>query len=235
MIRLNGKTAIVTDVFDRTGADLARRFGVEGAAVVVTYAGDATRAQRVVADIVNCGGRALAIQGDVSKVEDVRRIFRTVADAFGRTDIVVNNASACQSGETERDRSARLDIDIFGTFLMCEEAVGQFGPDGGAIINMTSVCSADGGPARSTHPAAKSVVETLTLGLSFRLEQRGIRIVAIDPGDFRPARPCEPDIIEAILRKVVQLLPLRRSTRTGEAPAFVKSKPLLVSPGWRGW
>lgn len=235
MTRLDGKIAIVTGASDGAGASVAARFGAEGAAVVISYATDAEAAGHVVAGIVAGGGRALAIQGDVSKSEDVKRIFRITADAFGKADIVVNNASILQAGAVDKDKQHRFGIDVFGTFLMCEEAARQFGQSGGLIINMSSTGFGINAPDGEAHSTTKGVVETLTLGLSFGLGPRGIRVVAIDPSDFQAVAPSEPGVTEEIMRHVVHLSPWRRCGRPADVTAFIKSKPLVVSTGWRGW
>lgn len=235
MTRLDGKIAIVTGISDGAGASVAGRFGAEGAAVVVTYATDAESADRVVAGIVADGGRALAIQGDVSNSEDVKRIFRITADAFGKADILVNNAGILRAGAVDTDKQNRFDINVFGTFLMSEEAARQFGQGGGVIINMSSTGDGGNAPDRTAYSTTKGVVETLTLGLSFGLGPRGIRVVAIDPGDFQADDPSEPGVTEEIMRHAIRLSPWRRCGRPADVTAFIKSKPLVVSTGWRGW
>jgi 3-oxoacyl-[acyl-carrier protein] reductase len=232
MPRLDGKTAIVTGVSDGVGAGVAIRFGAKGAAVVVTYATNAEPAERIVADIIAGGGRALAIRADVSKSEDVKRIYRITADAFGEADIVVNNAA--RSGAMDTDKHRCFDIDVFGTFLMCEEAARQFGQGGGVIINMSSTGTGVKTPDGAARSATKGVVETLTLGLSLGMGQRGIRVVAIAPDDFQTDDASEPGITDEIIRHVIRLSPWRRCGRP-DVTAFAKSKPLVVSTGWRGW
>jgi 3-oxoacyl-[acyl-carrier protein] reductase len=235
MTRLDGKIAIVTGASDGAGASVAARFGAEGAAVVVTYATDAEAAGRVVADITAGGGRALAIQGDVSNSEDVKRIFRITADAFGKAHIVVNNAGILRSGAMETDKPNRFDINVFGTFLMCQEAARQFDQGGGLIINMSSTGDGGNAPDRTAYSTTKGVVETLTLGLSFGLGPCGVRVVAIDPSDFQADAPSEPGITEEIMQHAIRLSPWRRCGTPADVTAFIKSKPLVVSTGWRGW
>ncbi|MEK1930019.1 MAG: SDR family NAD(P)-dependent oxidoreductase [Pararhizobium sp.] len=238
MTRLQGKIAIVTGASEAVGAGIARHLGTEGAAVVVNYAKDAQRANRVAADIVAAGGRAVALHGNASKAEDVKRIFRIAADAFGKPDVVVNaGVFPFFSMDTASDVDAhrQFDVDVFGTFLMCQEAARQFGDNGGVIINMSSVGSRDLAPGRVTRPATKGVVETLTLGLSHELGPRGIRVIAIDPGDFDTAGRSESGAAEEIMQHVICPVPWRRTGKPTDAAAFIKSKQLVVSAGWRGW
>src|SRR6202011_581976 len=92
MNRLSGKTAVVTGASKGIGAGIAKGLAAEGAAVVVNYASSKEGADRVVSEIVGKGGRAVAVQGDVSKISDVQRLFDETKKAFGRLDVLVNNA-----------------------------------------------------------------------------------------------------------------------------------------------
>lgn len=236
MTRLQGKIAIVTGASGGVGAGIARYLGAEGAAVVVSYAKDAQGASRVAADIVATGGRAIALHGDASKAEDVKRIFRITNDAFGRPDLVVNNTGIDSMGRaSETDAHRQFDVDVFGTFLMSQQAAHQFGDNGGVIINMSSVGSRDLAPDRVAYSTAKGVVETLTLGLSHELGSRGIRVISIDPVDFETDDRSEPSVAEEILRHVIYPVSGRRTGKPSDAAVFIKSRQLVVSAGWRGW
>jgi 3-oxoacyl-[acyl-carrier protein] reductase len=236
MTRLQGKIAIVTGASGGVGAGIARYLGAEGAAVVVSYAKDAQGANRVAADIVATGGRAMALHGDASKAEDVKRIFRITNDAFGRPDLVVNNTGIDSMGRaSEPDAHRQFDVDVFGTFLMSQQAAHQFGDNGGVIINMSSVGSRDLAPDRVAYSTTKGVVETLTLGLSHELGSRGIRVISIDPVDFETDDRSEPSVAEEILRQVIYPVPGRRTGKPSDAAVFIKSRQLVVSAGWRGW
>src|ERR1700719_3658210 len=92
MNRLSGKVAVVTGASKGIGAGIAKGLAAEGAAVVVNYSTSKEGADRVVAEITSSGGKAIAVQGDVSKAADVRRIFAEAKKAFGRLDVLVNNA-----------------------------------------------------------------------------------------------------------------------------------------------
>ncbi|WP_349437032.1 SDR family NAD(P)-dependent oxidoreductase [Pararhizobium sp. A13] len=238
MTRLQGKIAIVTGASEGVGAGIARYLAAEGAAVVLNSATDPEGVGRVATGITTAGGRAMALHGDASKSEDVKRIFRITNDAFGKPDIVVNAGnfpSDSMDKAPEADAHRQFDVDVFGTFLMCQEAARQFGNNGGVIINMSSVASRDLARNRATYSTTKGVVETLTLGLSHELGPRGIRVVSIDPGDFETDDRSEPGVTEEIMRHVICPVPWRRAGEPTDAAVFVKSKQLVVSAGWRGW
>jgi len=238
MTRLQGKIAIVTGASEGVGAGIARYLAAEGAAVVLNSATDPEGVGRVAADITTAGRRAMALHGDASKSEDVKRIFRITNDAFGKPDIVVNAGNFpfdSMDSASEADARRQFDVDVFGTFLMCQEAARQFGNHGGVIVNMSSVGSRDLPRNRATYSTTKGVVETLTLGLSHELGPRGIRVISIDPGDFETDDRSEPGVAEEIMRHIICPVPWRRAGKPTDAAVFVKSKQLVVSAGWRGW
>jgi len=241
MTRLTGKIAIVTGVSNGPTARIASRLAGEGAAVVVNDAADMEGATRIAADIVRRGGRAIAVQGDVSKSQDVRRIFRATDEIFGRPDIVVNDAGIfrVEPAEVPADPHRAFAVNVFGTFLMCQEAARQFGNKGGIIINMSAT-----GNATSNEEAhsIKSAIDMLTLGLAREFAARGIRVVSVDPASFDAEDLYEPDLPETMPRRIAGLTTLRRRGRlTGAGTlaasddiAFIRNE-LVASAGWRGW
>src|SRR5882724_9996921 len=145
MNKLKNKVAVVTGASKGIGAGIAKGLAAEGAAVVVNYASSKEGADRVVAEIVKDGGKAVAVQGDVSKASDVRRIFAETKKAFGRLDVLVNNAAVYQFaplGEITEDHFHRqFNLNVLGLILSSQEAVKHFGPEGGNIINIGSTAS----------------------------------------------------------------------------------------------
>jgi 3-oxoacyl-[acyl-carrier protein] reductase len=113
----------------------------------------------VVADIAATGGRAYAIQADVSKSQDVKRLIAETRDAFGRIDILVNNASIYRfspiEAVSEDDFHQHFNINVLGVLLVTQEAIKHFGPDGGSIINFSTTVTrnppAGGKRHRSNH------------------------------------------------------------------------------------
>lgn len=194
MTRLTGKTAVVTGAANGPAARIAARLAAEGAAVIINDAADSEGASRLAAGIVRRGGRAVAVEGDVSKAQDVKRIFRATIEIFGRPDIVVNNAGIVRVDpqQAEADANRTFAVNVFGTFLMCQEAARQFAGKGGIIINMSAMANAipePGTPDAETQSTIRSAIDMLTLGLAREFAERGIRVVSIDPAGFDAEQP----------------------------------------------
>ena len=186
MNKLAGKVAIVTGASKGIGAGIAKSFAAAGASVVVNYAASRSGADRVVTEIVGLGGRAIAVQGDVSKAADVKQLFDETIAAFGKIDILANNAGvyAFEPVETvtETEFHREFDINVLGTLLTIQEALKHFGPEGGAIINVSSVASRNPPPNSVVYSATKGAVDAITVALSRELGARKIRVNAIAPG-----------------------------------------------------
>jgi 3-oxoacyl-[acyl-carrier protein] reductase len=186
MNRLKGKIAVVTGASKGIGAGIAKGFGAEGAAVVVNYATSREGADRVVAEIKAAGGKAIAVQGDMSKEADVGRLFAETRQAFGAVDVLVNNAGVYQfepiEAVTETEFHREFNINVLGPILAIREAVKHFGPNGGSVINMSSVASEMVVPNAVVYSATKSAVDAVTRVLSKELGARKIRVNTIAPG-----------------------------------------------------
>ena len=186
MSKLAGKVAVVTGASKGIGAGIARALAAAGAAVVVNYAGGKSGAENVVADIAAKGGKAVAVQADVSKAADVKRLFAEAKQAFGRLDILVNNAGVYQFAAlesiTEDDFHRMFNINVLGLLLASQAAVSHFGPEGGNIINISSVASKMAMPTTAVYSATKGAVDTITQVLSKELAPKKIRVNAINPG-----------------------------------------------------
>ncbi|MDR3475594.1 MAG: 3-oxoacyl-ACP reductase FabG [Devosia sp.] len=186
MDELKGKVAIVTGASKGIGAAIARQLGAAGAAVVVNYASSKMEADAVVADITRAGGKARAVQGDVTKAADIRQLLAVTKEAFGRLDILVNNAGVFAFGPlqsvTEADFHRQFDTNVLGTILTTKEAVDHFGPEGGSIINLSSIASLNPVPNSVVYAATKSAIDAVTKALAGELTGRKIRVNAIAPG-----------------------------------------------------
>jgi 3-oxoacyl-[acyl-carrier protein] reductase len=186
MSKLTGKVAIVTGASKGIGAGIARSFAAAGASVVVNYASSREGAERVVADIQRQGGKAAAVQGDVAKAADIRRLFERTEELFGNADILVNNAGVYEfaplDSVSEAQFHRQFDINVLGTLLASQEAARRFGKSGGSIINVSSVVSDNPLPNSSVYAATKGAVDTITQALAKELGARGIRVNAIAPG-----------------------------------------------------
>src|SRR5262249_10853557 len=141
MDELKGKVAIVTGASKGIGAAIARQFAEAGAAVAVNYASSKADADRVVGDILRRGGKAVAIQADVSKSADAKRLFAETKATFGMPSVLVNNAGvysfAPLAEVTEADFHRHFDINVLGTILATREAAAAFGKEGGSVINLS--------------------------------------------------------------------------------------------------
>jgi len=182
---LKGKVAVVTGASKGIGAAIAKSLSAAGAAVVVNYSSSKDGADRVVADIKTNGGKAMAIKGDVAKAADVRRLFAETKKAFGTLDVLVNNAGVYKFQPleeiTEDEFYREFNINVLGTILATKEAVKHFGPNGGSVINMSSIASA-GLPEATIYSGTKGAVDAITRGLATELGPRKIRVNAIAPG-----------------------------------------------------
>lgn len=183
---LQGKVAIVTGASKGIGAEISRAFAEAGASVAVNYASSKEGADRVVADITAKGGKAIAVKGDVAKAADVEAIFAETKKAFGALDILVNNAGvyAFQPLEalTEDEFHRQFNINVLGTLLASREALKYFGPNGGSIINMSSIASTASVATAVSYSATKGAVDAITRVLAAELGPKKIRVNGIAPG-----------------------------------------------------
>jgi len=186
MDRLIGKVAVVTGASKGIGADIAKGLAQEGASVVVNYASSAQDAENIVAEIASHGGKALAVQGDVTNEADVKRLFAETVKAFGRLDLLVNNAGIYQFAplpEITEDQFHRLfNINVLGLLLSTREAIAHFGPEGGSIINIGSSVTSTNPPSSVLYTATKGAVDSITRVLAKELGPRKIRVNSINPG-----------------------------------------------------
>ncbi len=186
MSKLAGKVAVVTGASKGIGAGIAKALGAEGAAVVVNYASSREGADRVVAEITSGGGRAVAIQADVSKAADVLRLFAETKKAFGSLDVLVNNAGVYQfsplESVTEDEFHRQFNTNVLGLLLTTQEAAKHFGAEGGSVINIGSTASRTAPPMSAIYTATKSAVDAITHVLAKELAARKIRVNGINPG-----------------------------------------------------
>jgi 3-oxoacyl-[acyl-carrier protein] reductase len=184
--KLKGKVAVVTGASKGIGAGIAKAFGAEGASVVVNYASDKDGADRTVAEIVKAGGKAVAVKGSVAEEADVKHLFAETRKAFGKLDVLVNNAGVYQftplEQVTEQEFHHQFGVNVWGTIQATREALPLFGKDGGSVINISSVVSRKAIPGSAVYAGTKGAVDTLTQVLAAELGARNIRVNAINPG-----------------------------------------------------
>jgi 3-oxoacyl-[acyl-carrier protein] reductase len=186
MNRLKGKVAVVTGASKGIGAAIAEHLAAEGAAVVVNYASSKADADAVVKRISQKEGKAIAVQGDVSKLEDIQRLFAETKKSFGKLDILVNNAGIYEfmplEGITAEHFHKQFNLNVLGLLLVTQEAVKLIGPSGGSIINISSVVARLAVPNGSVYSGTKAAVDAITRSLASELGARKIRVNAINPG-----------------------------------------------------
>lgn len=185
-MKLTGKVAIVTGASSGIGAGIAKAFGAEGAIVIVNYNSGRDAADGVVASIEAAGGKAVAVQADMSKSADVTRLFDTVVADHGKVDVLVNNAGVAVfemvADLTEEAFHKQFNLNVLGYFLGVREAVKHFGEAGGSIVNISSILSTHPSPGTSIYAATKGAVDTMTYALARELGPRRIRVNAVMPG-----------------------------------------------------
>jgi 3-oxoacyl-[acyl-carrier protein] reductase len=205
--RLKGKVAVVTGASKGIGAAIAQHLAAEGAAVVVNYASSKQGAERVVAEIAGKGGKALAVQGDVSKPADIQRLFAETKKAFGRLDILVNNAGIYEFAPLEQVTPEhfhkQFDLNVLGLLLTTQEAVKHLG-QGGSIINISSVAATSTPPQASVYSATKAAVDAVTRSLAKELGPRQIRVNAINPGMVETEGVHAAGIADSDFRKQIE-------------------------------
>ena len=186
MDRLAGKVAIVTGASKGIGSGIATALAGEGARVAVNYSSVKSGADSVAREITRIGEKAIAVGADVSKAGDVASLFEQVDTAFGKVDVLVNNAGVFRFGPfmnvSEQAFHTHYNINVLGSILTMQEAVKRFGPEGGSIINVSSIVASHPVAGVVLYASTKGAIETLTKGLALELAPRKIRVNAISPG-----------------------------------------------------
>ncbi|PIF30833.1 3-oxoacyl-[acyl-carrier protein] reductase [Flavobacterium sp. 9] len=184
--KLNGKVALITGASKGIGAGIAKAYANQGATVIVNYASSKSDADKVVQEITSNGGKAIAIQGNVEKSADVKRIFEEIVKTFGKLDILVNNAGVYKFAGiddiTEESFHNMFNINVLGSILTIQQAVKLFGDKGGVIINTGSIVSTLDMPTTLIYTQTKYAVDAMTRILAKELGPKNIRINSINPG-----------------------------------------------------
>ena len=225
--KLDGEIAVVTGASTGIGASIAKEFAEAGASVLVNYVSAKQDADRVVDEISKRGGKAIAIQGNVAKKVDVEKLFTEGEKAFGKIDIVVNNAGVYEfvplEEVTEQQFHRMFDTNVLGMLLATQEALKHFNADGGSIINIGSLASVLTPPTAVVYNATKGAVDAITRTLAKELGPRKIRVNAIRPGMVITEGVVTAGIHESEFRTMLESqTPLGRVGQTDDiAPAAV--------------
>lgn len=236
MGKLAGRVAVVTGASKGIGAGIAKGLAAEGAAVVVNYSSSKKGADHVVAEIKGKGGKAIAVQGDVAKASDVQRIFAETEKAFGRLDVLVNNAGVYQFAPLEEiteDLFHRLfNTNVLGLILATKEAVKHFGPEGGSVINIGSTASQVTPPTTAVYTATKGAVDAVTHVLAKELGPKKIRVNSINPGVVETEGTHEAGVIGSEFQKGAEAqTPLGRIGK----PEDIAPIAVFLASGDSGW
>ncbi len=248
MGELKGKVAVVTGASKGIGAGIAKHFGAAGASVVVNYASSKDGADKVVAEITKGGGKAIAVKADVSKAAEVKKLFEETKRAFGKLDVLVNNAGVFRFAPldqvTEDEFHREFNINVLGTLLATKEALNHFNGSG-SVINLSSVVSTSPIPNSSVYSATKGAVDTLTVGLSRELAPRNIRVNVIAPGGVETEGTHEIGVIGSDFEKqIIAQTPLGRMGQpddiarvavflASDASAWLTGERISASGGFR--
>jgi 3-oxoacyl-[acyl-carrier protein] reductase len=226
-MKLTDRIAVVTGASKGIGAEIARELAAAGATVVVNYASDKSGADRVVDEIAKRGGTAVAIQANVAKKADVQRLFAATSQAFGKIDILLNNAGVYEFGSleeiTEESFHRQFNVNVLGLLLATQEGVKHFNPAGGSIINISSTTTSITPAATAVYTGTKGAVDAITRTLAKELAPRKIRVNAINPGMVETEGVTAAGYDQGEFRKQVEAqTPLTRIGRPDDiAPAAV--------------
>lgn len=189
MVSLINKVAIITGASRSIGKAIAIRLAENGAIVVVNYNSGADEAQAVVDEITSKGGQAIAMQADIGKIADIRRLFQSVIDLFGKLDILVNNAGIARGGlvadVSEEDYNAVFDLNVKGVLFCLQEAALRM-QDNGRIVNVSSSTTLFPSPGLAIYAASKAAEKLFTEVLAKELGGKGITVNSVVPGPTSP-------------------------------------------------
>jgi len=227
------KTAVVTGASGGIGRVVAKRLASDGFAVTVHYAGNPAKAEAVVAEINNAGGKAISVQADVTKPGDVETLFKQTLEAFGKVDVVVHSAGIMPllpiSGGDVEAFDKVITTNLRGSFLVLGQAA-QHVPAGGRIIAFSSSVIAKSFPNYGPYIASKAGVEGLVRVLANELRGRNITVNAVAPGPI-PTELFLKGKTQAQIEEFRKLPPLERLGQAEDVAGIVS---FLAGPdgGW---
>ena len=206
--KLAGKVAVVTGASKGIGAAIAKALGAEGAAVVVNYSSSKAGGEKVAKEITARGGKAVAVKANLSEPDETERLLAESKKAFGRLDVLVNNAGIYEFSPLEKVTPEhfhkQFNLNVLGLLLASQAAAKQFDGAGGSIINLSSIVSTLAVPEAAVYSGTKGAVDAITRSLAAELGPRHIRVNAIRPGMVETEGFRSAGIAESEMRKQVE-------------------------------
>lgn len=250
MGKLTGKVSIVTGASKGIGASIAEHLAQEGASVVVNYASSKSGADVVVKRITDAGGKAIAVGGSVTKQDEIDLLIAETVKAYGKIDVLVNNAGIFEflplEAITPEHFHKQFDINVLGLLLTTQAAVKQFNPEGGSIINISSVVGKSAQPNGAVYSATKGAVDAVTLSLARELGAKKIRVNSVSPGLVETEGAHTAGVIGTDFQSVIEAgTPLGRIGQPNDIgkvvaffasddSAWISGEAVLVAGGNRG-
>ena len=224
--KLAGKVALVTGASKGIGAAIALRLADEGAVVAVNYSSSKEGADRVVAEIIRNGGKAVSVHGNLSKPEDIKSVVEATKKMFGAIDILINNAGVYEFAPldaiTPEHFHRQFNLNVLGLLLVTQEVVRSFSDKGGSIVNISSGVSTITPPNSAVYTATKSAVDSITAVLSKELAARKIRVNAVNPGFIKTEGVVAAGFAEGDMRKWIEsVTPMARIGTVEEVASVV--------------
>jgi len=222
MFPLEGKVAIVTGASKGIGAGIALRLAADGAAVVVNYARAAGDAEAVVRRITEAGGRAVAVQADLARPEQITPLVDAALGHFGRLDVLVNNAGIYDFGRlddvTPENFDAHFHVNVRGP-LLATQAAARVLPAGGVVVNISSGVAKSPSGMTHVYSSTKGALDVITRSLAIELGPRGIRVVGVAPGFVETQGNAH--LVDDFAPPLVAKTPLGRTGRPEDIAAVV--------------
>ena len=223
--RLEGRAALITGADSGIGRAVAIAFAREGADVLISYLSEHEDAEETKAWVEKAGRKAVLVPGDIQEESHCESLIEQAVSAFGKLDILVNNAAHQASFEDIEDISAKewettFRVNLFSQFYLCKAAIRQMKP-GGAIVNTSSINAKDPSPALLAYATTKGAIANFTTGLAAMVAEKGIRVNAVAPGPIWT--PLIPSTMpKEKVENFGQKTPLGRAGQPAElAPAYV--------------